>query len=134
AFAAGSAGAFIFSWTDEWHRGGSEIEDWDFGLTTRARRPKQALASVRRAFAEVPFPSNIQWPRVSVVVCSYNGERTIRDCLEGLLRLDYPNYEVIVVNDGSTDRTTTIADEYPFRVINTENRGLSGARNTGLEA
>ena len=134
AFAAGSTGAFIFSWTDEWHRGGSEIEDWDFGLTTRARRPKPALASVRRAFAEVPFPSNIQWPRVSVVVCSYNGERTIRDCLEGLLTLDYPNYEVIVVNDGSTDRTATIAHEYPFRVISTENRGLSTARNTGLEA
>jgi len=133
-FAAGCAGAFIFAWTDEWHRGGYDIEDWDFGLTTRARKPKLALASVRRAFAEVPFPSSIKWPRISVVLCSYNGERTIRDCLEGLLRLDYPNYEVIVVNDGSTDTTTSIAHEYPFRVISTENRGLSSARNLGLEA
>jgi GT2 family glycosyltransferase len=51
-----------------------------------------------------------------------------------LLRLDYPNYEVIVVNDGSTDTTASIAHEYPFRVISTENRGLSSARNLGLEA
>lgn len=34
-FSSGCAGAFIFAWTDEWWRGGSEIEDWDFGLTTR---------------------------------------------------------------------------------------------------
>jgi len=134
AFSAGCAGAFVFAWTDDWHRGGHSIEDWDFGLTTRTRQPKPALARVRRAFTEVPFPANIQWPRISVVVCSYNGDRTIRDCLEGLLRLDYPNYEVIVVNDGSTDHTAAIADEYPFRVISTENQGLSNARNTGMEA
>src|SRR5262249_17242019 len=35
AFAGGCAGAFVFAWTDEWHRGGYDIEDWDFGLTTR---------------------------------------------------------------------------------------------------
>jgi O-antigen biosynthesis protein len=51
-----------------------------------------------------------------------------------LLRLDYPNYEVIVVNDGSTDTTAKIASNYGFRVITTENRGLSSARNTGLNA
>jgi glycosyltransferase involved in cell wall biosynthesis len=80
----------------------------------------------------VPFPKTWNWPRISVVVCSYNGARTIRDCLEGLLRLEYPNYEVIVVDDGSTDTTAAIAREYSFRVISTENRGLSNARNTGL--
>jgi GT2 family glycosyltransferase len=69
-----------------------------------------------------------------VVVCSCNGARTIRDCFEGLRKLQYPDFEVIVVNDGSTDTTAAIADEYGFRVISTENRGLSSARNTGLEA
>lgn len=54
--------------------------------------------------------------------------------MEGLLELDYPNYEVIVVNDGSTDATPMIASEYGFRLISTENRGLSNARNTGMEA
>jgi Glycosyl hydrolases family 2, TIM barrel domain len=50
SFAAGCAGAFIFAWTDEWHRGGYEVEDWDFGLTDRQRRRKAALAAARRAF------------------------------------------------------------------------------------
>jgi GT2 family glycosyltransferase len=134
AFAAGCAGAVVFSWTDEWYRGGYDIDDWAFGITDRNRRPKPALAAVRNAFAEVPFPSDVPWPRVSVVVCSYNGARTIRDCLEALRKLDYPNFEVIVVNDGSTDRTAAIAEEYDVRLITTENRGLSSARNTGMEA
>lgn len=134
AFAAGCAGAFAFAWTDEWYRGGHDIEDWDFGLTTRDRRPKPALATVCRAFAEAPFPSKIPWPRISVVVCSYNGARTIRDCCEGLLRLNYPNFEVIIVNDGSTDATAAIVEEYGFYLISTENRGLSSARNIGMNA
>src|SRR6266487_1260965 len=134
AFAAGCAGAFVFAWTDEWYRGGYAIEDWDFGLTGRDRRPKLALAAVRKAFAEVPFPPDLPSPRISVVVCSYNGQRTIRDCLEGLRKVEYPNFEVIVVNDGSTDATATIAYKYEFRLISTENRGLSSARNTGMEA
>jgi GT2 family glycosyltransferase len=134
SFRIGCAGVFVFSWTDEWYRGGYDIEDWDFGLTGRNRLPKPALAAVRTAFSEVPFPQNISWPRVSVVVCSYNGAYTIRDCFEGLSKLDYPNFEVIVVNDGSTDSTPAIAGQYGFRLISTENRGLSSARNAGLEA
>ncbi len=35
AFDAGCAGAFVFAWTDEWHRGGYDVEDWDFGLVDR---------------------------------------------------------------------------------------------------
>ncbi|MDF2760315.1 MAG: glycosyl transferase, family 2, partial [Thermomicrobiales bacterium] len=133
-FASGCAGAFVFAWTDEWHRGGFDIDDWEFGLTTRDRQPKPALAAIRDAYAEAPFRRDLLWPRVSVVVCSYNGARTIRDTLEGLRHLDYPNFEVIVVDDGSTDATAMIADEYDIRLIRTENRGLSSARNTGLVA
>ena len=133
-FVAGCVGAFLFSWTDEWYRGGYDITDWDFGLTTRNRDPKPALAAARTAFAEVPFPEDLPWPRISVVVCSQNGERTIRECLEGLLGLEYRNFEVIVVDDGSTDATAEIAGEYDVRLISTENRGLSEARNTGIEA
>src|ERR1041385_2259605 len=119
AFANGCAGAFAFAWTDEWHRGGYEIEDWDFGLTTRQRQPKPALASVRKAFAELPFANHREWPKISIVVCSYNGARTIRDCLNGLQNLDYPNFEVIVVNDGSKDQTPSIAREYEVKLIST---------------
>lgn len=134
ASAAGCAGAFVFAWTDEWNRGGYDIEDWDFGLTNRDRRPKPALAAVCKAFADAPFPQDLSWPRISVIVCSYNGARTIRDCCEGLRELEYPDCEVIVVSDGSTDATAAIARDYGFRVIATENRGLSRARNTGLAA
>jgi O-antigen biosynthesis protein len=133
-FAAGGAGAFVFAWTDEWHRGGFDIDDWDFGLTRRDRRPKPALAAVRRSMMEAPFPRHLHLPRISVIVCTYNGARTIRDCLEGLRRLDYPNFEVIVVNDGSTDATPAIAEEYGYRIISGKNHGLSHARNVGLHA
>jgi O-antigen biosynthesis protein len=133
-FDAGCAGLFVFSWTDEWHRGGHEIEDWEFGLTTRDRRPKPALIAVRRALAEAPFRRDVEWPTVSVVVCTYNGAGTLRQTLEGLQRLDYPAYDVIVVDDGSTDASAVIAGEYDVELIRTPNRGLSCARNTGLQA
>jgi len=133
AFAEGCAGTFVFAWTDEWYRGGHDIDDWDFGLTTRDRKPKAALETVREVYREVPFPPDLYWPRITVVVCSYNGARTIRDTLEGLKGLEYPNFEVIVVSDGSTDATPLIAAEYDVRLITTENRGLSNARNTGWQ-
>lgn len=134
AFGAGCAGAFVFAWTDEWYCGGRDIEDWDFGLTRRDRSVKPALVATRDVLRRVPFPDDVDWPRVSVVVCSYNGARTIRDTLEGLTRLNYPDYEVIVVDDGSKDATAAIARGYDVRLISTPNRGLSNARNTGLEA
>ena len=133
-FENGCAGAFAFAWTDEWHRGGFDIDDWDFGLVSRERVPKPALRAARDAFAAAPIADTFKWPRISVVVCSYNGARTIRDTLEALCKLDYPDYEVIVVNDGSQDHTAAIAGKYGFHLISTENRGLSNARNTGAEA
>ena len=134
AFELGCAGAFVFAWTDEWHRGDHDVTDWDFGLTARDRSPRPALRAVRHALSGLPIRRDLRWPRISVVVCSYNGGRTIRDCCEGLIRLRYPDFEVIVVNDGSSDQTPAIATAYGFRVITTENRGLSNARNTGLSA
>ncbi len=134
AFRDGCAGLFVFSWSDEWHRGGAQIDDWDFGLTSRDGSPKLAMLLVREALAETPFPPGTRWPRISVVVCSLNGGRTIRDCMEALTRLEYPDFEVIVVNDGSTDSTAVIARSYGFPVITTHNQGLSGARNAGWQA
>jgi len=135
AFAAGSAGVFVYAWTDEWHRGGEDVHDWDFGLVRRDRAPKPALAAVSRAFAEVPFADDERWPRISVVVCTYNGSRLLRDALEGIKQLDYPDFEAIVVDDGSADGSGALAAEYGVRVIrNAENRGLSAARNTGWQA
>ncbi|GAA4013955.1 hypothetical protein GCM10022408_28870 [Hymenobacter fastidiosus] len=133
-FAKGCVGTFVFAWTDEWWRGGFDIEDWDFGLVDRNRRPKPALYAVSKAYADVPFTNDAALPFISVAVCSYNGSATIRDTMEGLKALDYPNFEVIVVNDGSTDKLLDILTEYDVQIITTENQGLSNARNTALYA
>jgi GT2 family glycosyltransferase len=134
AFAGGCAGAVVFSWTDEWHRGGYDVDDWSFGLVDRARRPKPALEAVGDAFAAVPFGPGVTWPRVSVVVCTHNGGATIGDCLAGACSLDYPDYEVIVVDDGSTDATAAIASDFDVTLLRTERQGLGAARNAGLDA
>ncbi len=131
-FAKGCAGMFVFAWTDEWWRGGSNIEDWDFGLVDRERIPKLALFSVADALENAPFSVHQKLPFISIIVCSYNGSATIRDCMEGIQKLNYPNFEVIVVNDGSTDNLAEIVKEYPVNLITIKNGGLSNARNTGM--
>ncbi|HEX5452715.1 MAG TPA: glycosyltransferase [Stellaceae bacterium] len=135
AFAAGAAGTFIFSWTDEWFTGGHLIEDWAFGLVDRERRSKPALAEVARQYQSALPPPLARHPRVSVVVCAYNAERTMEACLASLEVLNYPDYEVVVVNDGSKDCTLEIAERFPYcRIISQPNKGLSVARNVGAEA
>jgi O-antigen biosynthesis protein len=135
AFAGGVAGTFVFAWTDEWFTGGHPIEDWDFGLVDRQRRPKPAFAEVAAQYNGKLPPPLARHPRVSVVVCAYNAERTMAACLASLEKLNYPEYEVIVVNDGSKDRTLAISEGYPYcRIISQENKGLSVARNVGSQA
>lgn len=135
AFAMGVAGTFVFAWTDEWFTGGHLIEDWAFGLVDRARQPKPAFHAVSAAY-QGPLPPPLpHHPKVSVVVCAYNAERTMDQCLASLEVLNYPDYEVIVVNDGSTDRTLEISQRYPYcKIISQPNKGLSVARNVGAEA
>src|SRR5262249_4115292 len=113
AFRGGLAGTVLFSFTDDWVRGGMQIEDWGFGLTTRDRRPKAAFNSVRDCYRVAPYFPVLRAPKVSVVVATYNGARTLQACLESLGRLNYPDYEVILVDDGSTDRTSEIAGQFP---------------------
>ncbi len=135
-FRAGLAGMIAYTFTDEWFKDGQPITDWEFGLTTRERVPRPAFATVQAAYRVAPyFPARSE-PLVSVVVASYNGSRLLRPCLESLAALNYPAYEVILVDDGSTDDTPAIAAQYPnVRWIRHErNRGLSAARNSGIAA
>jgi GT2 family glycosyltransferase/DNA-binding beta-propeller fold protein YncE len=137
AFAEGACGAVAFSWTDEWWRGGHDVNDWAFGLVDAERRPKTALAAVTRAFADAPFSAAeaARRPRVSVVVCAHDAAETIEECLTSLAALTYPNVEIIVVNDGSRDGTAAIARaQTGVRVIDVPKGGLSVARNVGLAA
>lgn len=131
----GAAGGIVFSYTDDWFRGGMQIEDWAFGLTTRDRKPKESFVAVQKLFAVAPHFPLPQTPKVSIVVASYNGGKTLPTCLESLRHLNYPNYEVILVDDGSKDNTPEIAKRYPeVRTIRQENKGLSVARNVGIAA
>lgn len=136
AFRGGLAGTVVFSFTDDWHKDGRAVEDWAMGLTTRDRQPKESFKVVEQKFKAAPYFPLVRSPRVSVVVASYNGERTLRACLESLQQLNYPDYEVILVDDGSTDATPEIARLNPgVRYIRHEkNLGLSLARNTGIDA
>jgi O-antigen biosynthesis protein len=68
------------------------------GLTTRERQPKESFAAVQQAFRAAPHFPLAHYPRVSVVVASYNSERTLKLCLDSLGRLNYPDYEVILVD------------------------------------
>jgi len=135
AFRAGLAGTFIFAFTDDWFTGGHQIENWFFGLTDRNRQPKAAFHAVAKQFGCAPnFPLPVT-PKVSVVVASYNGGRTLPACLNSLSHLNYPDYEIILVDDGSTDDTAHIAAQFPeVRTIHQPNLGLSAARNTGIRA
>ncbi|MDB6068701.1 MAG: glycosyl transferase family 2 [Pedosphaera sp.] len=136
AFRGGLAGTVVFSYTDDWWRGGRQVEDWTMGLTTRDRQQKDSYRAVQKMFRLAPYFPLASTPRVSVVVASYQGERTLKACLDSLMRLNYPNYEVILVDDGSTDGTPVIGmlhkDVRYFR--HGTNLGLSVARNTGIAA
>src|SRR5499425_3011021 len=144
-YESGAAGSFVFSWTDDWFTGGSQIADWAFGLVDAERKPKPAYAAVQAQYTSSLPPRLEKSPRVSVIVCAYNAERTMDACLTSLRTLNYPDYEVIVVNDGSRDATLAITERHKavydadpggprLVIVSQENRGLSIARNVGANA
>lgn len=76
-------------------------------------------------------------PLISVIVPAYNVEKYIKACLDSIINQTYSNFEIIVVNDGSTDQTEEILRSYQsnpkFRIYSQKNGGLSAARNRGIK-
>jgi O-antigen biosynthesis protein len=132
ALELGLSGLVIFAFTDEWFTGGNEITDWAFGVTSRERAPKPSFAAVRQIFRGALPPALTAAPSASVIVPAYNATPTIAQCIESLKRLNYPDYEIVVVDDGSTDSTAAIAEAAGARTLRLPHRGLASARNAGL--
>ena len=72
-------------------------------------------------------------PKFSIIIPVYNVEKYLKKCLDSIKNQSYKDYEVIIVNDGSTDNSKDILDEYDYKVINQKNQGLSVARNNGVK-
>ena len=72
-------------------------------------------------------------PLVSIVIPCFNSEAFIAEAIESCLRQTYRNREIVVVDDGSSDGTSEIAQQFDIRYIRTENRGACAARNRGID-
>jgi len=76
------------------------------------------------------------FPLISLIVPAYNEEKTIKNTLQSLIELDYPKYEIIVIDDGSTDKTLHEATKFPsstVKVIHQQNQGKANALNNGIK-
>jgi glycosyltransferase involved in cell wall biosynthesis len=116
------------------------------GVVARAMRPAASpgwqkvgtlSAGELLPFADLPgSPQAV--PMVSVVVIARDDERTITACLESIAQLNYPDYEVIVVDDGSRDRTAALAGSVDgagrIRIIRERHAGMGAALNAGMRA
>ena len=77
-------------------------------------------------------------PKISVILPVYNVEKYLRKCLDSVINQTYKNLEIILVNDGSTDNSGKICEEYALndkriKVIHKENGGISSARNAAID-
>lgn len=136
AFAAGCIGAVVFAFTDEWYRGGKDVRGWDFGMVTRERETKPAGEALTARYSNITTAADClplaRTPKISVIICTHNGAATLRACLESGTKLNYPDYELIVVDDGSIDATEEIAKAAPrAKYFYQSHGGLSAARNRG---
>lgn len=127
---AGLAGATLYAWSDHWFNNQRNMDEWSFGLLRRDLSEKPALPALRKLNLPSPLPENP--PKFSVIICTRNGQERIASCLDACRNIDYPDFEIIVVNDGSTDQTTAILDqENGITAYHLAPCGLSAARNHG---
>ena len=77
-------------------------------------------------------------PSISIIVPIYNAEKTLNKCVDSILNQTFQNWELILIDDGSTDRSGKLCNEYAskdqrIKVFHKKNGGVSSARNIGLD-
>lgn len=73
-------------------------------------------------------------PRLSIIIPAYNAEAYLQRCLDSIFSQEFNDFEVIVINDGSTDGTSALLEHYPqVKIIHQGNHGMATARNQGIE-
>lgn len=97
----------------------------------------QFVLPIEGGGTEIRLKSNE--PLISVIVPVYNGQDYLADCIDSIENQTYRNLEIIIVNDGSTDRTSAVCDSlqtvyHNVRILTLDDRGVSAARNAGIEA
>lgn len=97
-----------------------------------------SLANTELAGHTSSMASEEKFPELSIIIPVYNVEKYLRQCLDSILTQTSQNYEVILVDDGSTDESPAICDQYAkkdkrFKVIHKKNEGVSVARNAGID-
>lgn len=100
-------------------------------------KDKEAI-SVQKQPTDKKHSGDRKLPLVTIIVPVYNVHAYVGECVESLLHQTYTNLEIILVDDGSTDGSGAVCDEYAekdsrIRVIHQENQGPSAARNAGLD-
>ena len=90
--------------------------------------------AVYSKYKEDNQPEPIVYPSLTALIPAFNEEKVIANTIEGLMETDYPNKEIIVIDDGSTDKTLAVANRYKSRVkvLHKENGGKASALNYGL--
>ncbi len=127
---AGLAGATLYAWSDHWFNNNAIVHDWSFGLVRRDGSEKPALSQISTLKLPIPIPETP--PKFSVIICTRNGEKRLPACLESCRQIQYPNFEIIVINDGSNDNTESFLDSQSnIQAHHLPPSGLSAARNFG---
>ena len=113
-------------------------EDFLLAESIVAIEREKGLRFLREAMVDHTIASKYGNPKVSIAVAIYNIEKYVGKCIQSIIEQSYPNIEIILVDDGSSDTSGEICDEYArkdkrIRVIHQENGRLPAARNAGLD-
>lgn len=124
-------GVTFFAWSDIWWSNGQQVEGWKFGLKDENDCETRALTQLSDTAVDLAVNTTELF---SIIICTYNGAERIEECLEAVTRQNDPNYEVIVIDDGSRDGVAEVVKRFEkVRLIQQANQGLSAARNKGAE-